>query len=81
MLRSFQFNALSRGNQRPNLPYKKAWQDIYGGFSLHQLLPETLPLCYWNLRFWTSTFLWQQFIYYQYLFRNSCNITSSAKKL
>jgi len=24
MLRSFQFNALSRGNQRPNLPYKKA---------------------------------------------------------
>jgi len=22
-----------------------------GGFSLHQLLPETLPLCYWNLRF------------------------------
>ena len=44
MLRSFQFNALSRGNQRPNLPYKKACRGIFGGFSLHQLLPETLPL-------------------------------------
>jgi len=33
MLRSFQFNALSRGNQRPNLPYKKAWRAIFGGFS------------------------------------------------
>jgi hypothetical protein len=56
MLRNFQFNALSCGNQRPNLPYKKAWQDMFGGFSLHHFLPETLPLCYWNLCFWTSTF-------------------------
>jgi hypothetical protein len=23
----------------------------FGGFSLHQLLLETLPLCYWNLRY------------------------------
>jgi hypothetical protein len=44
MLRSFQFNALSRGNQRPNLPYKKACRGIFGGFGLHQLLPEALPL-------------------------------------
>jgi len=44
MLRNFQFNALSRGNQRPNLPYKKACRGIFGGFSLHQLLPETLQL-------------------------------------
>jgi len=44
MLRSFQFNALSRGNQRPNLPYKKAGRCVFGGFSLLQLLPETLPL-------------------------------------
>ena len=44
MLRSFQFDALSRGNQRPNLPYKKACRGIFGGFSLHQLLPEALPL-------------------------------------
>jgi len=44
MLRSFQFNALSRGNQRPNLPYKKACQGTFGRFSLHQLLPEALPL-------------------------------------
>jgi len=44
MFRSFQFNALSRGNQRHNLPYKKASEDIFGGFSVHQLLPETLPL-------------------------------------
>jgi len=49
MLRSFQFNALSRGNQHPKLPCKKACQDIFGGFGLHQLLPESLPLCYWNL--------------------------------
>jgi len=46
MPRSFQFNALSRGNQRPNLPYKKVWRDKFGGFSLHQVLPGTLPLCY-----------------------------------
>ena len=44
MLRSFQFNALSRGNQRPNLPYKKACRGIFVGFSPHQLLPEALPL-------------------------------------
>jgi hypothetical protein len=31
MLRNFQFNALSRGNQRPNFPYKKAWRDTFGG--------------------------------------------------
>ena len=31
MLRSFQFNALSRGNQRFNLPYKEAWRDTFGG--------------------------------------------------
>ena len=44
MLRSFQFKALSRGKQRPNLPYKNACRGIFGGFSLHQLLPETQPL-------------------------------------
>jgi len=44
MLRSFQFNALSCGNRRPNLLYKKACRDIFGGFSVHQSLPETLPL-------------------------------------
>ena len=31
MLRSFHFNALSRGNQRPNFPYKKAWRDTFWG--------------------------------------------------
>ena len=51
MLTSFQYNALSRGNQRPNLPYKKACRGIFGGFSLHQLLPETMRLCYWNRHF------------------------------
>jgi len=44
MRRSFQLNALSRGNQRPNLPHKKACRGIFRGFSVHQLLPETLPL-------------------------------------
>jgi len=44
MFRSFQFNALSRGNQRPNLPYKNAWRSIFGGFSVHQLIQEALPL-------------------------------------
>jgi len=43
MFRSLQFNALSRGNQRPNLSYKKACRGIFGGFSVHQLLPEALP--------------------------------------
>ena len=31
MLRNFQFNVLSRGNQRPNLPCKKDWRDTFGG--------------------------------------------------
>jgi len=44
MLRNFQFKALSGGNQRHNLSYKKACRDIFGGFSLHQWLPEALPL-------------------------------------
>ena len=44
MLGNFQFNALSRGNQCPSLPYKKACRGIFGGFSLHQLLAETLLL-------------------------------------
>jgi hypothetical protein len=44
MLRSFQFNALSRGNQHPNLPYKKACRSIFWGCSLHQLLSGTLLL-------------------------------------
>ena len=64
MLRSFQFNALSRGNQRSNLPYKKASRDIFGGFSLHLLLPETLQLCYWNLhRHFTNNNLYITSIY------------------
>ena len=44
MLRGFQFSALFCGNQSPNLPYKKPCRGIFGGFSVHQLLPETLPL-------------------------------------
>jgi len=51
-----------------------------GGFNLHQLQPETPSLCYWNLRYWTSTFLYQQFIFFKYPFRTSCNTTSSANK-
>jgi hypothetical protein len=31
MVRSFQFNALSRENQRPNLSYKRAGQDTFRG--------------------------------------------------
>jgi hypothetical protein len=31
MLRTFQCNVLSRGSQRPNLPYKKALRDIFRG--------------------------------------------------
>jgi hypothetical protein len=57
---------------------KRLAQTYSGGFSRHQSLPVTLQLCYWNLRFSTSTFLKQQFVYYKHLFRNSCNITSSA---
>jgi hypothetical protein len=59
---------------------KRLDETYLGGFSLQQLVPETLPLCYWNLRFWTSTFLYQQFIFYKYLFRPCCHITSSANK-
>ena len=40
LLRNFQFNALSCGNKRPNLSYKKALQDIFEGFSPHQSPPE-----------------------------------------
>jgi hypothetical protein len=38
MLRSFQFNILSHGNQRPNLPYKKALRDIFGGIQSTSLV-------------------------------------------
>jgi hypothetical protein len=31
MLINFQFNALSRGSQLHNLPYKKALRDLFGG--------------------------------------------------
>ena len=58
----------------------KRLDETFGRFSLHQLLPETLPLCNWNLCFWTLTFLQKQFIFYKYLFRNSCNIIPSANK-
>ena len=44
MLRSFQFDALSCGNQHPDLPYKKPCPDILVGFSVRQLLSETVPL-------------------------------------
>jgi len=44
MLRNFQYDALSRGNERPNLPYKKLRRVIFRGFSVHQLLPETVRL-------------------------------------
>jgi len=80
ILRSFQFNALSRGNQHPICLIKRLDKTYLGGFSLHQLLPETLPLCYWNLRFWTSTFFEQQFIFYKCLFRTNSNVTPSANK-
>jgi len=48
MIRNFQFNTLSRGNQRHNLLYKKACRGIFGGFILHQSLPETLPVATGN---------------------------------
>jgi len=35
----------------------------FGGFRLHQLLPETLPLCYWNIDIFTSN----KFIFYKHL--------------
>jgi hypothetical protein len=61
------------------LPYKKALPDISGGFSLHRLLSETLPLCYWNLASEYRHFSNNK-LFYKYLFRTNCNITSSANK-
>jgi hypothetical protein len=59
-------------------PIKRLAETYSGRFSLRYFLPETLPLCYWNLPFRTSTFLYKQFVYYKHLFGS--NITSSANK-
>ena len=39
---SFQFNALSRGSQRPKLPYKMALLEVMGWNILHNLSPENI---------------------------------------
>jgi hypothetical protein len=79
MLRNFQFNALSRGIQRPNLPYKKALtrhiQRIQST-SVATRNSATLLLESSLLKIDIS----QQFIFYKNHFRTSCNITSSANK-
>ena len=41
----FHFNALSHRIQHPNLLYKTALQDLFGGFILHQLPLKTHLLC------------------------------------
>ena len=81
MLRNFQFNAISRGNKRHNLPYKKRLDETHSGdsvcISYHQ------KLCH----FATGTFASEHrhfsnnnLYFTQYLFRTSCNITSSNNK-
>jgi hypothetical protein len=48
-LRSIQFNALSRGIQRHNSPYKTVSLDTFEGFILHHWSPNTLS--HWDLPF------------------------------
>jgi len=82
MPRNFQFNALSRGNQRLNLPHKKAWQDTFGGIqstsvaarnSATLLLESSLLQIEISL---TTIYILQVSIQNQlstsYLFRTSC---------
>ena len=80
MFRSFQFNTLSRGNQRPNLPYKKAWRDIFGGIQSTSVATRnsaTLFLESSLLNFDIS----QATIYIlQVSIENRCNITSWTNK-
>jgi len=81
MPRSFQFIALSRGNQRPNLPYKKAWRDTFGEIQSTSVATRhsaTLLLVSSLLNIDIS--LATIYIFYKYPFRTSCNITSSANK-
>ena len=81
MLRNFQFNALWRGSQRPNLPYKRALRDTFGWDSVY-------ITCHWKLcHFSTEIFVSKHryfsnntFVFYKYLSRTSCNNTSSANK-
>ena len=40
--RSCQFSALSRGSQRPNLPYKMALLEVMGWYILHNWSPENV---------------------------------------
>jgi len=60
--KNFQLNALSRGSQRPNLPYKMALQKYSGEiFYITSHRKTSLADCYWALCFsitilCTSTF-------------------------
>jgi hypothetical protein len=80
MLRSFHFSTLSRGNQRPNLPYKKALGDIFGGIVY---ITFHWKLCHFATGLFASKhrhFCNNTFTFYKYLFRTSCNNRSSANK-
>ena len=69
MLRSFQFNALPRGSQRSNLPYKKALRDILrGGDSVYISCHRTLSLR-WLLLGFSVLNIW-----------HLCNNTSLSNK-
>jgi hypothetical protein len=46
IIRSFQFNALSRRMQRPNSPYRKVLLDTFAGLIIHHWSPETPSPCW-----------------------------------
>jgi hypothetical protein len=78
MLRSFQFSALSRGNQRPNLPYKKAWRDTFWGDSVHISCYQ--KLCHSATGIFATVHRHFSNNNLYCTSRTSCNITSSANK-
>ena len=78
MLRNFQFDALSRGNQRRNLPYKGLTRHIWGDsvyISCYQKLCHSATGIFaTEHRHFSNNNLY-------FTSRTSCNITSSANKL
>jgi hypothetical protein len=80
MLRSFQFNALSRGNQRPNLPYKKTWRDTFGGIRSTSVATRNSATLLLEPSLLNIDISLTTIIFYKYLFTTSCNITSSRNK-
>jgi hypothetical protein len=89
MLRSFQFNALTRGNQSPNSPYTKALLDVFCGIHSTPLVTRNSVTLVTATRIFASKLLTSThryfssntFLFYEvYYSETNCINTSSFNK-